>query len=766
MTEIKRKSDLENAYTKGGLRKDNFFGEYFEYKAIRGSGNIICVEKLLNDKEAILREIESRKKRMLNKHEYLVNLLDYSVEVQTNWCSTFYLLKSFYEHVDKNLIAEILDRKKLSGDKNRFKMEELTHLMYQQVQANCFLQERNLHHGDISPNTVFMTPNNDFKLAFRMNDMMSPERIQMDKAIKNEPLYLSPTYYEAVKSRSLEKMKHNQHKSDMFALGLTILQSGLMRGIQDVYVGDRFDADRLNDLLDEFQASYEENPLLYTSVRKMCEVSEDERPDFISLKSALPEYETIKDYFQKVEQGIYEEDLPEEQYATDSMRNYEANFQEGEQFPNNQFQQQAFGYQEDGAHLQGQQFNNVHQIYPNPNPNMPNFSRSISNKLSSSSNPNSKENSFNKQGSFGNEFEHTAPPHANRNVNARPEQLISANQPFAQPQQPVYYHQPPTQPSGYQSGQQYGVTQDHGFNPSMPYIYDSNPNGPIEYSLNYTNNQNPSRTVQQSIDTSDDFFNFNPATIGHSFQNNVKDSHSNSLTQPTQSTFIKEEQFGDYYIPSEEKVTNANYNSPPGLVNQPVQLRTNSNPESHYLHHQQPTYAKQPQTQQYFTEPQRAHPSNPSNPVYHFIPPPAQAQVHQQYQAQPIQPSPPQYNQPYHVPNESLSLHKNPMPVSQNGPTGVTKTFNGKLYNEVKEESVATENGVSVKKVVIKYVPVDQPQPQSHQIAQTMQLPVAQHVVQQGPPPNSHPTQRFVSSPPQTTYFQQGFVAQPNVQYR
>ena len=112
----------------------------------------------------------------------------------------------------------------------------------------------------------------------------------------------------------------------MFGLGLTILQTGLMRGVQDIYVGDRFDAVRLNDLFDEFQTNYEENPFLSTSVRKMCEVIEDERPDFFSLKSALPEYETIKDYFQKVEQGIYDDDIQKEANVNDFVKNYDPQY--------------------------------------------------------------------------------------------------------------------------------------------------------------------------------------------------------------------------------------------------------------------------------------------------------------------------------------------------------------------------------------------------------------------------------------------------------
>jgi hypothetical protein len=71
---------------------------------------VVCVEKMMNDRNQLQKAIEQIKK-ILNKHDYLINLLDYSVETQKNWCSTFYLLKVFYEYPDKSLKQIILEHK-------------------------------------------------------------------------------------------------------------------------------------------------------------------------------------------------------------------------------------------------------------------------------------------------------------------------------------------------------------------------------------------------------------------------------------------------------------------------------------------------------------------------------------------------------------------------------------------------------------------------------------------------------------------------------
>lgn len=92
-----------------------------------------------------------------------------------------------------------------------------------------------MYHGDISPNNIFISSKGEFKLAFRVNESVSPERVQMDKSIKGEPLYLAPNVFQAVKNRTLERSRHNPYKSDVFSLGLSILEAGLMKSVQGIY---------------------------------------------------------------------------------------------------------------------------------------------------------------------------------------------------------------------------------------------------------------------------------------------------------------------------------------------------------------------------------------------------------------------------------------------------------------------------------------------------------------------------------------------------
>ena len=139
-TDVARQSNLETKYAKSEQLKDAFFGDFIVYVDKSSDTKILCVEKLISDKEALKKEIEQIKKKILNKHDYVLNLLDYSVEVQSNLCSTFYLLKTFYEHPNKSLKKEINERKLQGGSTGNFKNTDLTHMLYHQVTAHSYLQ--------------------------------------------------------------------------------------------------------------------------------------------------------------------------------------------------------------------------------------------------------------------------------------------------------------------------------------------------------------------------------------------------------------------------------------------------------------------------------------------------------------------------------------------------------------------------------------------------------------------------------------------------
>ena len=74
----------------------------------------------------------------------------------------------------------------------------------------------------------------------------------------------------------------NRFKNDVFCLGLTLLELGLLKSVNKVVTKDGlFDFNQLKTYMHQFEAEYANNNLLVAMVRAMIEVVPQKRPTFI-----------------------------------------------------------------------------------------------------------------------------------------------------------------------------------------------------------------------------------------------------------------------------------------------------------------------------------------------------------------------------------------------------------------------------------------------------------------------------------------------------
>lgn len=84
-------------------------------------------ERKINDKKAAGKAIVNCRKRIQNQHPYILGLKDYSVKKQSELCSSFYILREFYEYPRSDLKREMALREKEGETLNH---QELTHILY------------------------------------------------------------------------------------------------------------------------------------------------------------------------------------------------------------------------------------------------------------------------------------------------------------------------------------------------------------------------------------------------------------------------------------------------------------------------------------------------------------------------------------------------------------------------------------------------------------------------------------------------------------
>ena len=98
------------------VNNDATGGEYTILKNTQSGDFSMMRERVMNSKDAIAQAIIKSKKRLTHKNNHLLNMIDYSTKSQSDFCSTFYKIRTFWEFEKNDLQKEI--RARQSGGKN------------------------------------------------------------------------------------------------------------------------------------------------------------------------------------------------------------------------------------------------------------------------------------------------------------------------------------------------------------------------------------------------------------------------------------------------------------------------------------------------------------------------------------------------------------------------------------------------------------------------------------------------------------------------
>jgi len=293
-----RVSELEKSFKFFKKINDPRFGDISIIQNPQTRQFIALKEKKINDRKEAGQNILYARKRVSLKHPNLLNLLDYSVTKHSELCSSFYILKLFFEYPKTDLRKDVQERERIGES---FSDIELTHLLYQQINANSFLASKDISHGDIQPLHIgYDRDTYTSKLIERFEDVVNvPNRtkqIQKNRLISGQPLYMSPQMYQNLKKGNLN-FDVDHSKEDAFALGLTILETGNSRSIQNIYDAKTGSVNK--EVLDSHNNQFANryggpNSLLPKSVASLTAYNENERLNFRELEARLPDYEKVK----------------------------------------------------------------------------------------------------------------------------------------------------------------------------------------------------------------------------------------------------------------------------------------------------------------------------------------------------------------------------------------------------------------------------------------------------------------------------------------
>lgn len=179
---------------------------------------------------------------------------------------------------------------------------ELTHMLYNIVDAGAHLQKNGISHGDITPYNISVESPSSYKLMENFGDLARPQQSQQEKILSSKNHFTSPEKYKNILSGNVNA-PINPSKNDVFGLGASILEVGNASSLKDIYNPDgSINVQILEQHKGEFAKKHQaQNNLLVSTVHSMVEVNPVNRPDFIEIQQQLPSYNEVKQFLNQRE---------------------------------------------------------------------------------------------------------------------------------------------------------------------------------------------------------------------------------------------------------------------------------------------------------------------------------------------------------------------------------------------------------------------------------------------------------------------------------
>ena len=301
-----RVSELEKSFKFFKKINDPRFGDISIIQNPQSREFLAVREKKINDRAEAGRQILAARQRISLKYPHLLELKDYSVTKQSELCSSFYIIKLFYEYPRSDLRKEMQERQR---NGQPFSHVELTHLFYQQVGTQSYLQSHDQTHGDIQPLHIgWEKETMNSKLIDRFEEpgnALKTKQIQKNRLIAGHNLYQSPTMYANLKKGNLN-FNFDPAKEDAFALGLVLLEAGNGQSVQNIYDSSKGTVDQvvLQKHVEEFNKKFgNDNALLSSSVASLVTFDEVSRPTARQIESSIPSYDSVKGFLTENQGG-------------------------------------------------------------------------------------------------------------------------------------------------------------------------------------------------------------------------------------------------------------------------------------------------------------------------------------------------------------------------------------------------------------------------------------------------------------------------------
>ena len=227
---------------------------------------IAAAEHKFNDQKAAGAFIAKAKALQNSNHPNIVKLLDYSVAKQSELCSSYYIIKLFFEYPKSDLKKESIERK-TRGE--RFTPNELNEIGRQQESALNYLHENGKFHGDVQPLMIgYNKDTRETKLIPNL-DLDSESAVKnnlKNRFVKNEGFLATPNTFSSIASGTTN-FKLNPAEEDKYNLNLSLIELANQKSVLNIYnkAEKKVDQNALQNHIQDATREYGANSAEFTN---------------------------------------------------------------------------------------------------------------------------------------------------------------------------------------------------------------------------------------------------------------------------------------------------------------------------------------------------------------------------------------------------------------------------------------------------------------------------------------------------------------------
>ncbi len=245
---------------------------------------------LTNEPKIAQRYYDKFDARTLKNFPFLIQCYDFSFQIQSEFCSKYYVVHVYYEYPYDDLEKMLVSHMKTS---KQFTHEELMTLFYHSLEALCHMQSASVGYGYLQLWSVFKDDSTGwFKLIDNFSNLATREFYFHLMTSSQQCKLFAPEILRAIYQPPAQSL--DLTKVDTFHLGLILLSLGTLHPLNDIYDFDHsiILQEKLAAHIKVFEARYRAfNPLLIEIIHQLLVIDSKQRPTPNEVKNFFPSYE-------------------------------------------------------------------------------------------------------------------------------------------------------------------------------------------------------------------------------------------------------------------------------------------------------------------------------------------------------------------------------------------------------------------------------------------------------------------------------------------